>query len=172
MVLLRWLVLPMACLAPLACDRASDDDDGAAADAGSGGSSSGGEAGGSSPCASETRNDVYMVGMEKVGEQLAVRIVDAMPAPPERFDNAWTIEVLDAATMQPRTDATLEVEPFMPDHNHGSSVKCEVTPMDAAGQYQLDPINLFMPGLWEVRLHFTLADMSKDELVFKFCVDP
>jgi len=101
-----------------------------------------------------------------------VRFVDAMPAPPARFDNTWIIEVVDLASGMPVDDAVLEVDPRMPDHNHGTSIQCEVTAMAAPGQFQLDPVNLFMPGLWEVELDFTLADETTDRVVFKFCVDP
>ncbi len=150
------LRLSIVCLALSACDSSEPSNE---------------EMAPTSVCESETRDDLYMVGMEKIGQSVAVRILDAAPAPPERFDNAWTIEVLDSKTMQPRTDTSLVVEPFMPDHKHGSSIECEVTPLETAGQYELDPINLFMPGLWEVRLRFTTPDAGEDQLVFKFCVE-
>jgi hypothetical protein len=123
-------------------------------------------------CASEERDDVYMLGMEKSGTALTVRFVDAMPAPPARYDNTWTIEVLDGASGAPVDDATLEVEPFMPDHNHGTGIAVAVTELDAPGQLELDPVNMYMPGLWEVRLHFTLADQTRDDITFSFCIDP
>lgn len=123
-------------------------------------------------CAAETRDDEYRLGMEKVGTALTVRFVDALPAPPDRGDNSWTIEVLDAATGTPRSDVALVVEPFMVDHNHGTPIECNVTPLDAPGQLKLEPINLWMPGLWEVRLHFTLPDDTPEQINFSFCVDP
>jgi hypothetical protein len=55
---------------------------------------------------------------------------------------------------------------------HGTSIACQVTEMDAPGQLQLDPVNLFMPGLWEVRLDFLLDEGASDQVVFRFCVDP
>lgn len=123
-------------------------------------------------CASEDRDDVYMLGMEKVGPALTVRFVDAMPAPPARYDNTWTLEVLDSATGMPVDDAELVVEPFMPDHNHGTGIEAKVTKLAEPGQIELEPVYLFMPGLWEVRLHFTLADQRREDLKFSFCVDP
>ncbi len=79
----------------------------------------------------------------------------------------------DADTAQtPVDDVGLEVEPYMPDHMHGASIATKVTAMEEPGQLELDPVNLFMPGLWEVRLHFTMPDESTDEVVFRFCVDP
>lgn len=125
-----------------------------------------------SNCAEETRADTYMLGLERSGERVTVRFVDAMPAPPARYDNTWVVDVFDTATGMPLPDVTLEVEPYMPDHQHGTSIACHVEPMTAPGQVKLEPVNLFMPGLWEVRLHFTLADDATDEVVFRFCVDP
>ncbi len=147
-------------------DQSSDSNDTqASADTASGGSSAVG-------CAEDDRDDEYMLGLARAGQQLTVRFVDAMPSPPARFDNVWTIEVLDVMTGAPVDEVSLEVEPFMPDHNHGTSIACQVTDMETPGQLQLDPVNLFMPGLWEVRLHFTLDAGTTDEVVFRFCVDP
>lgn len=164
-----------ALLVASACAPTSDDDDTAADDEASDDtavtqSSADSENHG---CAEETRDDDYMLGLERAGEHLRVRFVDAMPAPPSRYDNIWTIEVLDLASDTPIDEVSLEVEPYMPDHNHGTSIVCDVTElMDAPGHLQLDPVNLFMPGLWEVRLHFVLDGDLSDDVVFRFCVDP
>lgn len=125
-----------------------------------------------SGCAAEDRDDDYVLGLSREGGKVVVRFVDAMPAPPSRGDNTWTLAVEDLATGMPLDDASLAVEPYMPDHMHGTSIECHVTDMDTPGEVMLEPVNLFMPGLWEVRLHFTLADASTDTVVFKFCVDP
>jgi hypothetical protein len=127
---------------------------------------------GPSGCAAEDRDDVYTLGLERSGEHVMVRFVDAMPAPPARFDNTWVLDVLDPATGMPLDDAELTVEPYMPDHNHGTSIQCNVEKMAEPGRVMLEPVNLFMPGLWDVRLHFAMADGTSDLVVFRFCVDP
>ncbi|MBK8714627.1 MAG: FixH family protein [Deltaproteobacteria bacterium] len=151
-----------------ACDpkAGAGDEDGGSGDAGS----STGEP--VSGCAAEDRDDDYALGLARDGSKLRVRFVDALPAPPSRGDNTWTLAVEDLATGMPVDDAQLAVEPYMPDHMHGTSIACHVTDMDPPGEVMLEPVNLFMPGLWEVRLHFTLADASTDTVVFRFCVDP
>jgi hypothetical protein len=163
---LRSFAVLVLCIA--ACEAKDDGDD--AADSDGDDTATTGMTGGQN-CSNETRDDVYMLGLERSGEQLTVRFVDAVPAPPARFDNTWILEVLDA-TGTPVDDVALEVEPYMPDHMHGTSIATKVTAMDEPGQIELDPVNLFMPGLWEVRLRFTMADASTDEVVFRFCVDP
>jgi hypothetical protein len=165
------LVLCVAACGPENDDDAADSngDDSASAeddDASTGDATAGGQ-----DCSDETRDDVYMLGLERSGEQLTVRFVDAVPAPPARFDNTWILEVVDLTGI-PVADVALEVEPYMPDHMHGTSIATKVTVMDEPGQFELDPVNLFMPGLWEVRLRFTMPDTTKDEVVFRFCVDP
>lgn len=123
-------------------------------------------------CAAETRADTYALGLEKSGSTVRVQFVDALPAPPDRGDNTWVVRVLDLASGQPADDVLLDVEPYMPDHNHGSSIATEVTPTGEPGELQLEPVNLFMPALWEVRLNFVRADDTRDQVVFRFCVDP
>ncbi len=121
-------------------------------------------------CSTETRADTYVLGMRKSGASLGVSIIEATPAPPSRGDNLWRVRVQGAdGTGQA---ATVEVDPFMPDHNHGSSIRAHVTADEVVGEYRIEPVNLFMPGLWEITLDLTLEDGTADAVVFRFCVDP
>lgn len=121
-------------------------------------------------CAEEDRDDVYVLGLSKRGAWADVVFVDALPAPPRRGDNEWTVRVTDQQGA-PLPDLEIEVDPFMPDHFHGTSIRCEVHDGDAPGEYLLTPLNLFMPGLWEVTLFLSDAE-RQDQVVFSFCVDP
>jgi hypothetical protein len=47
-------------------------------------------------------------------------------------------------------DLSVEVEPFMPKMNHGTS-KPSITAL-GHGAYQVDLLNLYMPGRWELRV--------------------
>lgn len=123
-------------------------------------------------CEAEERDDEYTLGLEKSGAVVRVQFVDAMPAPPDRGDNTWTLRVLDLATGEPMQDVALVVDPYMPDHMHSTSIPVQVTPMEEPGVVQLDPVNLFMPGLWQVKLAFVLPEQQSDRVVFSFCVDP
>jgi YtkA-like protein len=122
-------------------------------------------------CDAEERDDGYVVGLEKSGDHVRVRLLQIDPPPPARGDSRWSIEVVDLETGVPREDFSLTVEPYMPDHLHGTAVPCEVTHDGEAGQLTLDPVNLFMPGLWEVRLHFEFVDLTLDFVQFSFCVE-
>ncbi|HET6585249.1 MAG TPA: FixH family protein [Nannocystaceae bacterium] len=122
-------------------------------------------------CTTEMRADHYALGLRKVGSAFTVQFVDALPAPPARGDNTWRVMVTDDGGAG-LSDLALGATPFMPDHGHGTTVATTVTPGAVPGEYVLDPVNLFMPGLWEVTLEMTTPDATTDEVVFRFCVDP
>jgi len=120
-------------------------------------------------CANDLRADVYAAGMDKTGkdQKLTVKLMSSDPGPPIKGTNAWTIAVTDAAG-QPVDGATITVTPYMPDHNHGTSVKAVVTPL-SGGSYAIAPLYFFMAGLWQTTLQVQSGD-SSDSVVFAFCV--
>lgn len=118
-------------------------------------------------CEIETRDDDFVVGIAKSGQQMTFTLLSATPAPPKRGDNAWTLQLTNAAG--PVTGATIVVSPFMPDHQHGTPIEVKVTPLPDAGQYELSPINMWMPALWETTVQAT-ANGTTDRVIFKFCV--
>jgi hypothetical protein len=134
------------------------------------GGSSGSNA--ASVCASDPRAEAYAVGLEAKATDGAVKIrfVDAMPAPPSKGNNTWTVQVLNGAD-QPIHGATIELKAFMSDHGHGSSTAPTVTPMGSNGTYALTPVDLFMPGIWEITFNVTPPQGTADAVVFTFCID-
>ena len=122
-------------------------------------------------CTDELRAEEYVLGLRKVGSAFSVQFVEALPAPPSRGDNTWRVMVTDMAGAG-MSDLAIAATPFMPDHQHGSTVRTEVTEGAIPGEYVLSPVNLFMPGLWEVTLEMTAPDGTEDEVMFPFCVDP
>jgi hypothetical protein len=134
-------------------------------------SDDGGDDGGATyNCEAETRDEEYLAGMQKVGAAgVQVTLVSATPAPPGRDDNTWVIDVAEGGA--PLAGATVKVTPFMPDHRHGTSVAVVVTPdPQTTGRFQLAPINLWMPGLWEITIEVTPAGGMRDSVVFRFCI--
>ncbi len=155
---MRVLARPVPLLLVLGCDPADDPD---AADV---------DEPAARDCALETRADDYALGMRRSGERIAVAILEATPAPPSRGDNTWRVRVQDDAGLpQP---VTIEVSTFMPDHQHGSSIAAQVEATEVTGEFVISPVNLFMPGLWEVTLDLRQGDGLEDAVVFRFCVDP
>ena len=70
----------------------------------------------------------------------------------------------------PVDGATLEVTPFMPDHGHGTSINAVVTPSGSNGEYDVTPVNMWMPGYWEVTVDID-DQGTADSAVFKVCID-
>lgn len=126
------------------------------------------ETGEDASCVDDPRLDPYSVGLAKSSGDLSVSFVDADPAPPERGDNAWTVLVEDGAG--PLEGATIAVLGWMPDHGHGSTVETDVSSGDSPGEYVLDPVNLFMPGIWEVTITVEHGELV-EEVVFTFCIE-
>ncbi len=119
-------------------------------------------------CIDDPAAETYAPNMQKPGDgnRLSFVLVSADPGPPLRGNNTWVVKVLDAQG-QPVTGATLTATPFMPKHGHGTSVVPTVT--SEGDGYQVNPLYLFMPGLWKVTLSAT-SGMTSDTAAFTFCV--
>lgn len=125
-------------------------------------------------CAAEARADTFSLGLEKPGVNGRVnfKLLTANPAPPARGDNDWVIEVDStgaSAAPMPGIGSDLKVVPYMPDHQHGTPVKIHITETGTQGQYDLSPVNLWMPGLWQTTISID-ANGVKDSAVFAFCL--
>jgi hypothetical protein len=125
-------------------------------------------------CTNDPRADMFHVGLDKHGTagNLDFVLMSATPAPPARGDNTWIVQVnaMSAGVVgNPEPGVQMAVTPFMPDHQHGTPIPVVVTPMSTAGQYQLSPINMWMPGYWETTLQ-AQVNTTSDMVVFKFCV--
>jgi hypothetical protein len=118
-------------------------------------------------CAMEDRADTFVVGLARTGG-LTFRLMSSTPAPPSRGNNTWDIEIIDGAGA-PVTGAAVSVKPFMPDHQHGTGVRAKLTE-SGAGRYQATPVNLWMPGLWEITVQARPTTGQPDEVVYRFCV--
>lgn len=118
-------------------------------------------------CALEDRDETFVVGIEKIGAAgTHFRIMQSVPAPPGRGDNELTLQVTDGANA-PIVNAQLEVKPFMPDHGHGSPIQAVVTESTTVtGEYAVAPVNLWMPGLWQIIIDRTPAE----QVIFAFCI--
>jgi hypothetical protein len=122
-------------------------------------------------CAKDPRTVPYAVGVEAKATDgaLTVHFMDASPAPPAKGNNTWTVQLLDG-NGKPVDGATIVTTPFMPDHGHGSSIKPQST-AKGNGTYEIAPVNLFMPGVWQITFTVTVAGGTADSAVVTFCVD-
>ncbi|MCK6537075.1 MAG: FixH family protein [Polyangiaceae bacterium] len=84
------------------------------------------------------------------------------PDPPTTGDNALDITLRDAHG-SPVEGATLQIEPWMPGHGHGSPVVPEIGEL-GGGSYHATQIDFIMPGYWELTVAVTAHDV-RDEFV-------
>ena len=131
-------------------------------------------AGDRSLCAGETRADTFSVGMEKPTQmndftvRLADTQVEGAVSPPDRGNNTWTLEVLDASRARVR-GATVTMRPWMPDHGHGTT-PLDIGATEADGVYSFGPFDLFMGGFWEFGVRVQ-TDSADDRATFGFCLE-
>lgn len=114
--------------------------------------------------------DLFEPGMTQLAEpgEITVELTNAEPSPPVvRRDNVWWLKLTDAEGT-PISGATLLASPYMPKHQHGAA---EVVVEDLGeGEYRLSPIELIMPGVWEILLSVTPAEGEASETSFRFCI--
>jgi hypothetical protein len=122
----------------------------------------------SSECAGDF--DAYEAGMTRQAEpgDVTVELLESEPAPPAvRKDNTWRLRLSDAEG-EPLMEAELHVTPWMPAHQHGTA---EVVVEELGdGEYRLSPIDLIMPGVWEVPVAITTSEGDQSAMTYRFCI--
>lgn len=91
----------------------------------------------------------------------------AMPDPPVTGVNMVHLKLMDAQD-EPVTGATIEVEPFMPGHGHGTP-EVPTFVEDGDGMYSISNIKYTMPGDWELRIDITSGE-TQDRIVAEYDV--
>jgi hypothetical protein len=122
----------------------------------------------------EGRVDTFVVGLDKPGKDgiYDFKLMSATPAPPARNNNTWIVQVNQMSmgvVGAPVDGATMKVTPFMPEHMHGTAVPAVITPQTEPGQYKMDPVNMWMEGVWEITVRATVGTTT-DTALFKFCI--
>lgn len=157
---LRWLFsMPLLLLAG-GCDSSGDEGET---------SESGGPV---EACTNETRAMEYSAGMQVAsdGGKVMATLVEATPAPPIRDLNDWDL-VFTAPDGSSLGEIDVSVEPWMPDHGHGSANPATSIVAGEGDGWKLSSLDLFMAGYWEVHFDFTLPGGEEDRVTFGFCVD-
>ena len=121
--------------------------------------------------------DTYVPGMKKPGDagRYSFELVSSTPAPPALDDNTFVVQVSDADESPVAGELSVALD--MPEHGHPSPKQPNVSFDPAASAFTLDPMQLFMVGLWRLTFTFTpdagsaSASVVGDSAVFKFCID-
>ena len=160
--------LPLAALIALAlCGCGDGDADGVAPQAGTSGGPQAGTGASELPCGGKVPE--FKIDMESLPSDetdWSARIKSATPAPPQKYENAWEVELLDGDG-EPLADAELVfVEPWMPAHSHDGGLIPEIRSMEEPARFAVDR---WMGGVWEVRLDVKSGD-EQFRLRFDVCV--
>lgn len=78
--------------------------------------------------------------------------------------HAWTLHIQDRSG-KPVTDATVQVEGGMPDHDHGLPTRPRITQNLGGGDYLLEGMKFHMGGWWQVTFLIQLGETS-DRVTF------
>jgi hypothetical protein len=101
---------------------------------------------------------------------LVLEVTKREPATPIVGDQAWTVKISDGSTPLVGAADRITVTPYMPDHGHGSAIGVDVTEA-ADGRYLFSPINLRMPGYWDISVRLATGDAGVDRAKFGICVE-
>jgi hypothetical protein len=142
----------------------------------SGGQSSAAGAAGTGPAVgcSNASVDGFEPGLKKPGSsgQVDFTWLSSNPAPPAIDDNTFVIQVTDADG-EP-VEGELSVALDMPEHGHPSPALPDITYDPETRAFTLEPMRLFMVGLWRITYTFVPAsepDSDGDSAVFELCID-
>lgn len=123
-------------------------------------------------CEIDDRDEPFTINLGRDGANgVRFTIVSADPVLPARGANTWTIDVTRDGQPVAVSDGMLQLTPFMPDHRHGAGVTPVWTPDPSVpGRYSVTPINLWMPGVWELTFVQTPTTGLRDQVLFTFCI--
>jgi hypothetical protein len=125
-------------------------------------------------CEQDPRVDAYQ-NLAKAGDLgvLSFRLAQAEPAPPAKGNNSFQLDISDASGTP--IDGALKVDLKMPDHGHGTSVKPKISFDPATNEWTVDPLYLFMPGVWRIQLEAyegaSTAGAPLDRTALFFCIE-
>ena len=95
-----------------------------------------------------------------------IALHSAPDAQPSRGVNSLRLVVTKIADGSPAQGLDVDIVPWMPAMGHGASVKPTVQAGAEPGVYTVSNVNLFMPGLWEIRA--TIGGATSDHATAQF----
>lgn len=113
-------------------------------------------------------------GMSAATEDGDIQAVlrEASPSPPARFFNHWTVELTRADGSALEEGSVGGVRAFMPVHGHYGTPDPRVRRRDdEPAVFDIEKLNLFMRGPWEVTLTVSSASGGDAAIVFEVCVE-
>jgi hypothetical protein len=126
------------------------------------------DAGDTVNCASDSRVTAYTPNMTVNSKNGGMKVsLVSSPAPPAKGNNVWTLRITNGSGT-PMPGLSLSYATLMPDHGHGSPISNPAITDKGGGTYDVNPVDLFMPGVWHV--WFYTPSAATDTADFFFCV--
>jgi hypothetical protein len=107
------------------------------------------------PLASASFDPVPAASVTSESHAYRIEVYNAGSPTPVRGENRMLFVITSALSGAPAVGLDLDVVPWMPVMGHGTSTRPVVEAGDAPGRYVVAEVNLFMPGLWELRTTIT-----------------
>ena len=126
-------------------------------------------------CTGDPRVDVYTANLKKAGQRgvLTFTLVESNPAPPARGNNVLKLRVDDTDGTAVTGDLFAVLK--MPDHGHNVQVQPLVSFSASTATYTIDPVYLFMAGVWRLQFDVYAVDSDAgvpiDTGVYFFCIE-
>ncbi len=96
-------------------------------------------------------------------------LLSSNPAPPAAETNVWSMRITNGTGVN-QANVVANVLPFMPDMGHGTSITPSMS-ANSDGTYTVQPLYLFMAGIWSITFTTVPASGPSDSAVFFFCVE-
>jgi hypothetical protein len=104
--------------------------------------------------------------------RIGAALLQASQLPPARFLNDWKVSFDDAHGGSLDDAAVRDARAYMPLHGHYGKPDPSVTQhADQPAVFDIDALNLFMRGQWQVQLTVASPSAGEDVLVFEVCVE-
>ena len=85
-------------------------------------------------------------------------------------ENVWTVKLMDMSDAPMPSATLMDVEPFMPDHGHGSQEVPVMGDTSADAEVGVSNIYFQMPGVWTVTFTVDDGTGATDKVTFGVCI--
>jgi hypothetical protein len=111
------------------------------------------------------RSEVPVASVTSASGRFQVEVL-APQVPLKRGPQDLRIVITEAQSHKPALGIQLALEPWMTSMGHGISDTPQVSAV-GPGQFQVAPLDLFMPGVWELRMRLSGAATDQATVVIK-----
>jgi hypothetical protein len=107
-----------------------------------------------------------VIGWPAKGKTVTAKLVSATPTPPERYNNEWLVDFVDADGKAIEDLNVTGAQTWMPYHSHGKpGSAAQMSP----GRFKL-ALNFQMRGYFQIKLDVKSAKLGSDHIDYYYCL--